>query len=410
MLSYTDWQLREATTKPVLTYLTHIEDLILTKFLPGADEAIATLKDLLNRFGGSGKSTTHLTVKMDGSPSIVAGKDPADGRFFIGTKGVFFKTPKIAKSLADVEELYAGKGSLPDKMKVVFTELSKLSWNTILQGDLLFTPATKKSQTINGVKHITFQPNTIVYAIPVNSELGARVARATIGITFHTNYSGAKSLETMSAKPGADIMALKPPASVLLLSNEYTDLSGSTTLSAEDSAAFAKLITDITKKTSQMRGNAFLKLLQQVPLLRDYFMQFQNQLVRTDGTIIPNTKTFADQFVAWLQGIQNKESEKRSTVIAKDSVAAKFQELVNLVASQRSDIVSLLEWQNQVTGAKKFIMDKLSKATKLSTFYASDTGLVAGSHEGFVASDHVGNMVKLVDRAEFSRRNFAQNG
>jgi len=45
----------------------------------------------------------------------------------------------------------------------------------------------------------------------------------------------------------------------------------------------------------------------------------------------------------------------------------------------------------------------------LKTFQASDAGIVAGNHEGFVATDRRGNFVKLVDRMEFSRLNLTQS-
>ena len=37
---------------------------------------------------------------------------------------------------------------------------------------------------------ISFTPNTITYALPVDSSAGRKVARARLGIVFHTQYNG----------------------------------------------------------------------------------------------------------------------------------------------------------------------------------------------------------------------------
>ena len=47
----------------------------------------------------------------------------------------------------------------------------KLGIKNVLQGDLMYTDDIK-TETIDGTKYLTFQPNTIVYAVPVDSELG----------------------------------------------------------------------------------------------------------------------------------------------------------------------------------------------------------------------------------------------
>ena len=57
-------------------HIEHIEDSILT----GDLSAIETLYNPQN-----------VSVKMDGSPAIVWGTNPANGKFFVGTKAVFNK-------------------------------------------------------------------------------------------------------------------------------------------------------------------------------------------------------------------------------------------------------------------------------------------------------------------------------
>ena len=92
-------------------HLEHIEDLIFIKGAAGAKEAlqyINSVRDMLEEGGSVGKG---LTVKWDGTPAIFVGTDPADGKFFVGTKGVFSQTGKLVKTAQDLDR-YGYEGNL----------------------------------------------------------------------------------------------------------------------------------------------------------------------------------------------------------------------------------------------------------------------------------------------------------
>ena len=70
-------------------------------------------------------------------------------------------------------------------------ELKKLGIRGIVQGDLLFTNEDKKNVSIDGEAMISFTTNTITYAfLLLMIPTGRRVARARLGIVFHTQYNG----------------------------------------------------------------------------------------------------------------------------------------------------------------------------------------------------------------------------
>jgi len=218
-LPFTQWTecfratpLHEADEKNVIKHLTHLEDLVLTKYAEGAQEALNTLNGLTKFFDGHANAPVNLTVKIDGAPAIVVGNDPADGKFFVGTKGAFAKTPRIAKTPADLKALYGDTPGLLATMQVAFETLKPLKFTHILQGDVLFTPSIKQVLTVFGGKYITFKPNTIIYGVPVESDMGKKIAAAKFGICFHTTYTGS-SLATLRAEPGANLTALKPDLS-----------------------------------------------------------------------------------------------------------------------------------------------------------------------------------------------------
>ena len=137
-------------------------------------------------------------------PNNIAGKDPEDGKFFVAKKSVFNVSPKLYKTEAEIDDDLSG--DLNAKFKVALAEFSKLGIDGVLQGDLMYTDLD--TTTIDGTKYYTFQPNTIVYAVPVDSDLGATMNASKIGVVWHTTYTG-NTLQDMKASFGVDIKGLK---------------------------------------------------------------------------------------------------------------------------------------------------------------------------------------------------------
>ncbi len=129
----------------------------------------------------------------------------------------------------------------------------------------MFTNDISK-ETIEGVSYYTFQPNTIVYAVPVDSDLGRVMNKANIGVVWHTTYTGS-SLPEMKASFGVDISKLSKPTSVWMDDATYKDVSGRATFTQKETDAVTKILSN-TGKTFQ-RINA--------PMLRQ-FLKLQDSL------------------------------------------------------------------------------------------------------------------------------------
>ena len=180
------------------THLEHLEDNILNDGSQGGKEAVAFLRSL-GKMLDQGEADARVTVKWDGAPAVICGTNPENGQFFVGTKSVFNKTnPKIIYSENDVDNLYTGQ--LAEKLKASYRYLSTLSIPNVVQGDLLFTD-DKYEANIGGDTCIAFQPNTIVYAVPKDSDIGQKIEVAKLGIVFHTQYSG-RTMDALSASFG----------------------------------------------------------------------------------------------------------------------------------------------------------------------------------------------------------------
>ena len=188
-------------------HLEHLEDEIINNGIDGGRASINFLQSLREMMKGNSSRGVNMTVKWDGAPAIWAGRHPEDGRFFVAKKSLFNKEPLFYTSESEIKNASELSGDLETKFLESFRHLSKLSWNKILKGDLMFTDSDKKMEKIDDVDCVTFQPNTIMYAVDIKSDLGEKIANAKYGIVFHTTYEGS-TIEDLGASFGANISTL----------------------------------------------------------------------------------------------------------------------------------------------------------------------------------------------------------
>ena len=276
------------------THLEHLEDEIINNGSRGALNAINFLKSIRRMFqGGSGR--TSLTVKWDGAPAIVCGRNPDNGRFFVGTKSVFNKTPKINYTVADIRKNHSG--AVANKLEICLRELSKLGIKGILQGDLLFTSGELKTANIDGEKNIVFTPNTITYAVPTGTPLASRIANANMGIIFHTTYTG-KSFKSLSASFGASVSRLKKSRKVFFDDASYRDAS-SAKFSSIELSQFDNVLKMAIGSTG--KGSIFMDRLSTDSGILSVGVQLKayiNSYIRS-GTGLGTVKKLAGQFAVF---------------------------------------------------------------------------------------------------------------
>ena len=114
------------------THLEHLEDDILNDGLKGGKNALNFLGSLMTMLQSNTRSSMNVTVKWDGAPAIFAGTNPDNGKFFVGTKSIFNKTPKINYTNADIDANHGG--GLADKLKVALKYFPALGIPGIWQG------------------------------------------------------------------------------------------------------------------------------------------------------------------------------------------------------------------------------------------------------------------------------------
>ncbi len=390
------------------THMTHIEDRVIYGGVKGARESILALRSLRDMLAGKVSSSTDVTEKWDGAPAVFAGIDPADGKFFVAKKGIFNAKAMVYKSEADVRN--DTSGDLADKLVTAFNELKDIGIKDVIQGDLMFTKGDLEPESIDGEKYITFQPNTLVYAVPTGSDLAKTISKANLGIVWHTTYKG-DSFESMTASYGVDISSLKKKSSVWQKDAGlgFKNLSGTATLTKADTE---EVTTQLSKagKIFQKIKSTTLNELENNPELASKLETFNNTLVRKRERI-ENTAKHVNDLIAWFDKKHKAEYKKRKSDKGKRDIALKNENEMKFFSKEnRKNLDMMFQLMNAIVDAKLIIINKLDKLKEIDTFIRTKKGFKVTGSEGFVAIDYNTNgAVKLVDRLEFSTNNFSQD-
>jgi hypothetical protein len=385
-------------------HLEHLEDEVLNGGVIGTREAINFLQSLRDMLAGHSSSKINLTTKWDGAPAVFCGINPDNGKFFVGTKGVFNATPKLNYTDEDIDTNHPSEG-LSAKLKVALRYLPKLGIEGVLQGDMMFSKGDLKNETIDGQDYITFQPNTIVYAVPSESKLAKTMQAAHMGIVFHTSYTG-KTFSDMKASFNIDIKNLTPTKDVWFRDAYFVDASGTATFTEQET----KVLTSILSNAGTLFRSINSSTLNKISTSDTINMQiktFNNTKVRS-GEKITNTALHTRELAKWIEAKLNKEilSLKREDV--KKKREKEKTEIMRFYRGQAAELQKIFDLQNGIVEAKNIIIKKLQQMKQVTgSFLRTDDGFKVTNPEGFVAVDKLkGNAVKLVDRLEFAHANF----
>ena len=381
-------------------HLEHIEDEILNNGIEGGRAAINFVQSLRDMLAGDAKTAVNVSTKWDGAPAIFAGIDPTDGQFFVAKKSVFNKNPILYKKESDIDL----SGDLGDKFKVALSEFSKLGIKNVIQGDLLYTKSTLGSDVKD---HWTFQPNTIMYAVPKDSDIGKKISKSKIGIVWHTTYTG-DTLEGMSASFGMD-QPLKITPSVWHTDASYKDVSGSAKMTASETT---KVTADLSEAGKTFRKINSTKMREWNPLQNTLpasaqWKTYQNSLIRTQATFKGGNYQVADYF-KFVDEAFKKITSTKKTQKSKDQWNKRKNDYYTELRKHTRNMVAVTEFMAHIVNAKMKILDKLNSIKQLgiSTFVKTADGFKVTAPEGYVVADSTQSAVKLVDRLEFSFNNF----
>jgi hypothetical protein len=253
----------------------------------------------------------------------------------------------------------------------------------VLQADVLFIRDTVKPQMVEDVYCYTFQPNTLVYAVPVSSAYGSRIQQAELGIAVHTIYVGTgTALGEYSAQPVNDstFAALRPLPDVFVVNAQDAELGH--VRFKEDAESDFTLAMERAFKCAQ---NVSAPTYEAIADMRAPLARFLNYVVR-EGLAL-NAIEYVEGFYSYLSERQAKNVD---------------------LAGARQGLEQWFRLYIAIGRAKTVVLRTMEQAqSEFGTFVKVNGDLKSTGPEGFVCT--VGHKtVKLVDRNEFSRLNFAR--
>jgi hypothetical protein len=394
MLSFSTFFTEQTEPKgKQLKHIFHVEDFAIHGGHEGVGIAAQHLDDLHNILSGK-KSSSTISTKYDGSPSIVFGTHPETGRFFIATKSAFNKNPKINYTPEDIERNHGHAPGLVEKLKAGLEHLPKIMPKNggVFQGDMMYTKSDIKQK--NGMYHFT--PNTLTHSTPTGSAHGSAIKNAQMGIVVHTKYSG-RNIESMNAsaldpktratfQSHGDVHNIDP--SIEVNPNNYTP---------EERLAFSNHRENARRIYSKIKPEA-------VDAFEGHGQDLEghiNKMIREGGT--PSVEGYLEH----LKNKAQKDIDSVKTPAAKERKAQQHSERIDSVIKNQDHFKKLFQLHDALTKAKESLIGPLEKSSPF--MYTLPDGSSTGP-EGTVLVDKEGNISKHNRRAEFNRINAIAGG
>ena len=357
--------------------INHAEDLIFWEGSKGAKRALQAIIDLEK--GGH----QNVTVKWDGSPAVIFGRDE-NGEFIFTDKAGYgaVKTDGKAKNPEQLKDILLnrsggknkddpGRIAFANNMADVFTMYQKAvpeDYRGFFKGDLLYydTPEIEDGNYV-------FQPQLVRYSVKVDSDLGKRIGQSKTGIVIHreVNSEGQEGpVQNADVIKGGGVMVFPSVTVSEPPQIDNTRVKKLANLINARGAEIDKLIDPNTLAEKQMKG------------FSDMLYNYINTKVDT------GLDNLGKDFIKWLD-------TKKLSMKMKQKVIEHIKEYPTGFASLWSIVSGIQKVKDDVIRQ----MDNAEGDVKATT-----AGKPGG--EGYVLSDPQGS-IKFVNRTEFTAANRA---
>lgn len=396
-LFHYDYILNEAEDKN--THSTHIEDLCITHKKQGISKALGGILHIKKQFGVSkSNSMPSVTIKIDGAPAIIAGW--LSDSFFVATKSLFNKEPKINFSDEDIDANHTG--GLAEKLKLALRYLKPvIPKGKIYQGDFLFDSSTRKSKVINGIDSWAWQPNTIQYSVDKGTKLGKTIGNAKFGIIFHTEYfsDGINPTSIRLKGFGVKEESLNKSKDVWFIDAFHHDLGSITAFSENEDKQLKKYENIILSTQNKVDWNFDSNVEKNI-------MTFINTYIR-NNRIQPEPKIKAQEFKTYIAEKAQKAINDKKSERGKQNEVKKWESTIEYANNEKS-LEALFTIHNALTEMKLMIINKLDSLKTIKTFLVKTNGdIEVTGNEGFVLTRTSASGAKFVNRYQFSLANFS---
>lgn len=373
----------------------HIEDLTYIQGPQGALKAIERLYQIA-------KDSSHLEVKWDGSPAITFGRNE-QGEFHLGDKYAkeYLTTPKKLYEYVTRKSQSESRVEFANVMVQLFDyykNATPAGYRGFLECGLMFpTSQQPKPDAVNGV--YSFKPNTVIYNVSADSELGKRIGAAKTAAAATGYFKDLPGLGTQREAVGEhyrpiksrDVVIIPPTFTNTQAKLPETQLKKLHAFVTQNAGAITNFITpdqawvDTFKRNPAKAGTDW----------RAMIYKYVNSQVDNPGAL----EKLGDNMEQWAA----------SDVILKD--AGRRPIAINKIKQDKAGKKATFFVVKEIMKLKNVILNQIEKPTLASMGISATLPTGHQSGEGFVSDPHGGkNPLKLVNRAGFTAANRQQGG
>jgi len=365
-----------------LKHIHHAEDRPLMHGHAGFEHAFAALHKA-HAHMTSGHKSTNLTMKYDGSPSIVFGHHPKNGKFFVATKSAFNKNPKINHTEADIDKNHGHAPGLATTLKHALKHLPKVTPKKgVFQGDVMHHVDTK---TLH--ESVSFTPNTITYT--AHGKEADKAKKSKVGVVVHTQYGD----DLKSNTPHVDISKFKEHPDVHIHGAEHD--TSKVKHSTANEHGFQKHMA-AAKEIHDTHGHKMYDAVHPAHSgEHGHLSTYINHTVRHD--LVPSVKGFKDH----VKNVYEKAAAKVKTEKSKNEKTGEGKAQVAHIEKNKSHYGNLLSMHHHLAQAKNHLVNSLETH---EGHYEHHIEGKKSKPEGFVIH-HDNEPTKLVNRPEFAKQN-----
>jgi len=383
MKSFITFLKEEAEEGAKLKHIHHAEDRPLFHGAKGFEHAKGALTQAHEHIKSGGNSS-HLTMKYDGSPSVVFGHHPENGKFFVASKSAFNKTPKLNYTHKDIEKNHGHAPGLMDKLHAALNHLKKVAPKSgVYQGDMMHSGEDLHHHK-NG--KVSFTPNTITYT--AKGDEAERIKKSKVGVVVHHEYSH----DMKHASPHVDTSKFKEHPDVHIHGAEHD--TSKVKHSAENEKTFQKHM-NAAREIHDTNGHKMYDAIHPKHSgEHGHLATYINHTVRHDE--VPNTKGFKTH----LHREHQKLADKVKTEKSKSEKIGEGEKQIKHVEKHATHYSNLFAMHHHLHQAKNAIVKSLETH---EGHYQHHIAGKKSKPEGFVVH-HDNQPTKLVNRAEFAKQ------
>lgn len=361
-------------SSPTTSRIHHLEDLVIWHGYEGAMRAVEILQTISS-------DPSLLSVKWDGSPAVIFGRD-ANGAFTLTDKAGFNAKrydgrPSTARALHD---MMLNRVDNPDESRrqfaanmagvfSVFEAAVPQDFRGYMFGDLLYysTPSIENGDYV-------FQPNLVVYSVDSSSTLGQQIGSSVAGVVIHSKITpeGTHVAVDMNELDLSGRLLVMPPVPI--------------ETPPEVNQRAIELITNNATKYKSALDNLLDVDIHAANKMKDFnnmLYSYMNARVKSG-----HFRNLADGFLEWIK--------------TSKSSPAKQERIVNHIRVNYSGFTTLFGLMTTIMKAKNDIITQLD--SQPLAVRSQTAGKFGG--EGYVVGT---GEAKLVNRSGFSAANMAKN-